>query len=109
MCASDFALDIRPHFRYKRGRISLIEGRLSRRYSGKRSECGARGREDTARSPGGLGIILPALRPVREVLHWTGTGFSARVTPVEKRKVSAPRLGRPYRTERSGQVPGSMA
>ena len=24
--------------------------------------------------PGGLGIILPALRPAREVLHWTGIG-----------------------------------
>ena len=41
--------------------ILLTKGRLSRRYSGKRSECGARGREDTARSSGGLGIILPAL------------------------------------------------
>jgi hypothetical protein len=29
-------------------------------------------------------------------------GFPARVTPVQRRKVSAPRLGRPYRTERSG-------
>ena len=35
--------------------------------------------------------------------------FPARVTPVEQRKVSAPRLGRPYRTERSGLLPRSMA
>jgi len=57
---------------------------------------------------GGLGISLPALRPVREVLSldWDR---QARVTPVEKREVSAPRLGRAYRTERSGRVPGSMA
>jgi hypothetical protein len=32
-----------------------------------------------------------------------------RVTPVQPRKVSAPRLGRPYRIERSGRVPGSLA
>ena len=30
---------------------------------------------------------------------------TARVTPVEQRKVSAPRLGRPYRIERSGLSP----
>ena len=29
----------------------------------------------------------------------------ARITPVEKRKVSAPRLGRAYRTKRSRRVP----
>jgi hypothetical protein len=53
-------------------RISLSAGRLSRRYSGMRSECGARGREDTSRSRAARVSCLPALRPVREVL--TGLG-----------------------------------
>jgi hypothetical protein len=39
--------------------------------------------------PGGSGIILPALRPAREVLAGLGQ-VSARVTPVERRAVFAP-------------------
>jgi uncharacterized protein YceK len=39
-----------------------------------RSECGARGRNDTLRFRAASGIIWPALRPVRGVRHWTGTG-----------------------------------
>ena len=50
------------------------------------------------------GITLPAQRPVREVLTGLVTG-TARVTPVETRKVSAPRLGRSVRIERSGLIP----
>jgi hypothetical protein len=57
---------------------------------------------------GGLGIMPAGTRTGVRGARWTGTG-SARVTPVEKREVSAPRLGRAYRIERSGQVHGSMA
>ena len=64
------------------------------------------GRGSSPPFPGGLGIILPALRPAREVLHWTGTG-AARVTPVERRGVLARKGGQ--RIVRSGRVPGSMA
>ena len=35
------------------------------------------GRGSSPPFPGGLGIILPALGPAREVLHWTGTGYGA--------------------------------
>ena len=71
--ACHISIDNGPWFCYWIERISLIQDAFGRGYSRKRSECGARGREDTARSPGGLGIILPALGPAREVLHWTGT------------------------------------
>src|ERR1700691_5944659 len=40
--------------------------------------------------PGGLGIILPALRPAREVLHWTGTGFGAGIMPAETARGLSP-------------------
>ena len=53
-------------------RIPLIQGRLSRRYSGMRSGCGGRGREDTARSRLARASSLPILRSAREVL--TGLG-----------------------------------
>jgi hypothetical protein len=76
----DIMIDNRPSFRYKL-RISLIKGRLREGTPEKRSECGARGREDTARTRAASGIIGPALRPVWEVrsLDWDGR---ARVTPV---------------------------
>ena len=45
-----------------------FEGRLSRRYSGKRSECGARARSHTLRSRGLRASSSPVLRPEREVL-----------------------------------------
>ena len=63
------------------------------------------------RSRAASGIILPAQRPACEVLAVRGQSFvfPARVIPVEKRKVSASRLRRPYRTERSGLLLGSMA
>jgi hypothetical protein len=65
------ALDNGPSFRYIE-RISLGQGRLSRRYSGSRSEVGARGRKDTVRPRAARASCLPALRPAREVL--TGLG-----------------------------------
>ena len=63
------------------------------------------------RSRAASGIILPAQRPACEVLAVRGQSFvfPARVTPMEKRKVSASRLRRPYRIERSGLLLGSMA
>ena len=69
--------------------------------------------------PAGGGLVTLALGQLRH--HPAGTMTGARgasldwdrrgagVMPVEKRKVSAPRLGRAYRIERSGRVPGSMA
>jgi hypothetical protein len=69
--------------------------------------------------PAGVGLVTLAFGQLRH--HPAGTKTGARgasldwdrrgagVMPVEKREVSAPRLGRPYRIERSGQVPGSMA
>jgi len=58
-------------------RISLSEGRLRPRVLPKaeRVRCPRAGRYGPF--PGGLGIILPALGPAREVLHWTGTGYGA--------------------------------
>ncbi len=100
-------LDTRPHFGYIRCESRSVKDAFGRGYSRKRSECGARGREDTARSRA-WASCLPALRPAREVLSldWDRP---ARVTPAERREVSAPRLGRAFRTKRSGQVAGNMA
>jgi len=73
------------------------------------AKSGSRGRRLVTAAPRAVpGINWPALRPVREVHPWTKTG-AARVTPVEKREASAPRLGRAYRAERPGQVLGNMA
>ena len=52
--------------------ISLGAGRLSRRYSGSRSEVGARGWKDTVYPRAARASCLPALGPAREVL--TGLG-----------------------------------
>jgi hypothetical protein len=83
-------------------RISLGEGRLRPRVLPKaeRVRCPRAG--GYGPFPGGLGIILPALGPAREVLHWTGTG-AARVTPVERRALLARKGGQ--RIVRSGRVP----
>src|SRR6185437_6142256 len=67
--------------------------------------CGARGRRvRPLRTRAARASILPAQRPAREVLAGLGRSFvvPARVTPAKTRKVSAPRLERPYRIERSG-------
>jgi type I restriction enzyme S subunit len=58
--------------------------------------------------PGGFGHQLIGIMtgPWGAPLDWDR---QARVMPVKPREVSAPRLGRAYRTKRSGRVPGSMA
>ena len=83
-----------------------VKDAFGRGYSRKRSECGARGREDTARSRAAW--ASPCRHYDRRVrcFHWTGTG-AARVTPVERRALLARKGGQ--RITRSGRVPGSMA
>ena len=58
--------------------------------------------------PGGLGIMSAGTTTGARgaSLDWDRP---ARVTPAERREVSAPRLGRALRTKRSGQVAGNMA
>jgi hypothetical protein len=58
--------------------------------------------------PGGLGIMSAGTTTGTRgaSLDWDRP---ARVTPAERREVSAPRLGRALRTKRSGQVAGNMA
>jgi hypothetical protein len=91
----DKFLDIRHYFGYiaPANQISLSEG----------TPAGDAGRQERVRCPrAGLhhlrsraasGISLPALRPAREVRRCTGTGFSARVTPVATAQGLRPPVG----------------
>jgi hypothetical protein len=67
-----FFVDIRHHLNYI-GIYPALSKDAFRRQAERWSGCGARGRICSLLS-GGLGISLPALRPGREVLPWTGTG-----------------------------------
>jgi hypothetical protein len=92
-----------------RRQISLMVGdAFGRGYSRRRSECGARGREDTARPRAASGIIRPALRPVREVLPGlgqAGAGNARLAAP----SLSPPGWGERDKAKRPRRVPGNMA
>ena len=101
----DFLLDLRHCFGYMK-RIPLTKGASGGDPDG---GAGAVPAGDLAsRSRAAWGIILAGTttgaRGAAAGLGQAGPG-NARQT----RKVSAPRLGRALRTERSGHVPGSMA
>ncbi len=66
------------------------------------------GRGSSPPLPGGLGIMSAGTTTGARgaSLDWDR---KERVTPAERREVSAPRLGRAFRTKRSGQVAGNMA
>ena len=97
--ACPISIDIGPQIKYKpASNLAHLKGRvLEAHLNTERVRCPRA--EFALRSRAALGIIWPALRPVREV-HSLDWDRRARVTPVEERKVSAPRLVRPYRIER---------